>query len=75
MLNLQQRTATPHHPHPTTDEQLAYAKDDIADMLCVFGDEPARDPPVEEKPVSEAFDGLEPWLFREFGDIVELVDE
>ncbi|KAH7384519.1 nucleotide-sugar transporter-domain-containing protein [Pyrenochaeta sp. MPI-SDFR-AT-0127] len=30
---------------------------------------------IETKPVSEAFKDLEPWLFQEFGDIVELIDE
>jgi ATP-dependent DNA helicase HFM1/MER3 len=29
---------------------------------------------IEKKPVPEAFKELEPWLYQEFGDIVELVD-
>jgi len=29
---------------------------------------------VEDNPVPDAFRDLEPWLFKEFGDIVELVD-
>jgi ATP-dependent DNA helicase HFM1/MER3 len=30
---------------------------------------------VKKKHVPEAFKELEPWLFEEYGDIVELVDE
>ncbi len=30
---------------------------------------------AEEKPIPKAFQDLEPWIFQEFGDIVELVDE
>jgi ATP-dependent DNA helicase HFM1/MER3 len=30
--------------------------------------------PLQEKPIPEAYKELEPWLFQEFGDIVELVD-
>ncbi|KAF1957066.1 P-loop containing nucleoside triphosphate hydrolase protein [Byssothecium circinans] len=29
----------------------------------------------EKPPTPEAYKGLEPWLFREFGDIVEIVEE
>ncbi|UPX15509.1 DNA helicase [Ascochyta rabiei] len=40
---------------------------------------PARSVQVEEQEqteqVPEAFQGLQPWLFQQFGDIVELVDE
>ena len=29
----------------------------------------------QQQPTPEAFKGLEPWLFQEFGDIVEIVGE
>ncbi|KAF9741425.1 hypothetical protein PMIN02_000945 [Paraphaeosphaeria minitans] len=29
---------------------------------------------VKDEPVPEAYQGLEPWLFYEFGDIVEIID-
>ncbi|KAL1801518.1 hypothetical protein ACET3X_001860 [Alternaria dauci] len=48
---------------------------EMADILDTFDEEPAKDLPINEKPVPEAFKDLEPWLFQEFGDIVELVDE
>jgi ATP-dependent DNA helicase HFM1/MER3 len=41
------------------------------DVLDILDDLPARN----ESPVINAFKGLEPWLFQEFGDIVELVGE
>jgi ATP-dependent DNA helicase HFM1/MER3 len=50
-------------------------EDDVDDILNMFDEEPLDDVPVKEKPVPEAFKDLEPWLFQEFGDIVELVDE
>lgn len=30
--------------------------------------------PIKDEPVPDAYQGLEPWLFHEFGDIVEIVD-
>ncbi|KAI4661062.1 uncharacterized protein J4E79_005630 [Alternaria viburni] len=73
--DLQQRTATPRELHEAGDQQDAYVDDEVAGMLNMFGDEPTVVSLVEEKPVPEAFKGLEPWLFQEFGDIVELVDD
>ncbi|KAI4924301.1 uncharacterized protein J4E92_007382 [Alternaria infectoria] len=73
--NMQQRTATPRELHVAGDQQDACVDEEVAGMLNVFGDEPAVFSLVEEKPVPEAFKGLEPWLFQEFGDIVELVDD
>jgi ATP-dependent DNA helicase HFM1/MER3 len=43
----------------------------VIDVLDMLDDLPAR----EASPVTGAFQGLEPWLFQEFGDIVELVAE
>jgi ATP-dependent DNA helicase HFM1/MER3 len=44
---------------------------DVLDLLDMFDDDPIK----EKKPVPEAFKDLDPWLFEEFGDVVELVDE
>jgi ATP-dependent DNA helicase HFM1/MER3 len=60
---------------PNANKQPMHVEDDIEDILDMFDDELFNEVPVKEKPVSEAFKDLEPWLFEEFGDIVELVDE
>jgi len=73
--DMQQRTATPRELHTAGDQQDACVDEEVAGMLNMFGDEPAVVSLVEEKPVPEAFKDLEPWLFQEFGDIVELVDD
>ncbi|KAH3959256.1 hypothetical protein HBH69_034570 [Parastagonospora nodorum] len=43
---------------------------EVMDLIDVFEDKPVR----EEKAVPEGFKDLDPWLFEEFGDIVELVE-
>lgn len=45
---------------------------ELTDALNMFDD---SDLDEAEKPVPEAFKDLESWMFKEFGDIVELVDE
>jgi ATP-dependent DNA helicase HFM1/MER3 len=42
---------------------------DVLDLLEIL-----EDRPVKEKHFDETFKQLEPWLFKEYGDIVELVD-
>jgi ATP-dependent DNA helicase HFM1/MER3 len=59
----------------TGDQQLKDVSDLEEDVLGIFDEEPVKNPGVEEKRVPEAFRDLEPWLFQEFGDIVEFVDE
>lgn len=55
-----------------TQNNNAIADDvEVMDLLGIFDDEPAR----EEKAVPEGFKDLDPWLFEEFGDIVELVED
>jgi ATP-dependent DNA helicase HFM1/MER3 len=61
--------------HPSASKQPIIVEDNVSDILDMFDDEPLDDVPAKEKPVPEAFKDLEPWLFQEFGDIVELVDE
>jgi ATP-dependent DNA helicase HFM1/MER3 len=48
---------------------------EIADIFDMLDEKLAKDSSVDEKPVPEAFKDLKPWIFQEFGDIVELVDE
>jgi ATP-dependent DNA helicase HFM1/MER3 len=48
---------------------------EIADIFDMLDEKLAKDSSVDENPVPEAFKDLEPWIFQEFGDIVELVDE
>ncbi|CAN9083858.1 unnamed protein product [Alternaria alternata] len=48
---------------------------EIADIFDMLEGKLAKDSSVDEKLVPEAFKDLEPWIFQEFGDIVELVDE
>lgn len=75
LLDMQQRMATLPEPHTAGDQQDACMDDAVAGMLNMFSDEPAVVSLIVEKPVPEAFEDLEPWLFQEFGDIVELVDD
>jgi ATP-dependent DNA helicase HFM1/MER3 len=60
---------------PNENKQPRHEEDDIEDILDMFDDEPLNQVPAKKKPIPEAFKDLEPWLFKEFGDIVELVDE
>jgi ATP-dependent DNA helicase HFM1/MER3 len=60
---------------PSARKQPVQVEDDVDDILDMFDEEPLNDVPAKENPVPEAFKDLEPWLFQEFGDIVELVDE
>jgi ATP-dependent DNA helicase HFM1/MER3 len=60
-----------HTPHIVgTDKDIATGVE-VLDLLDMFDDGRVK----EGMPVPEAFQGLEPWLYEEFGDIVELVDE
>ncbi|KAF2830323.1 hypothetical protein CC86DRAFT_284183 [Ophiobolus disseminans] len=62
----------PRASHSKPGHKLAEVEDiDVLDLSDDFDDPPAK----AVKPVPEAFKDLEPWLFAEFGDIVELVDE
>jgi ATP-dependent DNA helicase HFM1/MER3 len=60
---------------PNPDHEQPPEQEDLVGILDMLDDEPAKNPPVEENPVPEAFKDLEPWIFQEFGDVVELVDE
>jgi ATP-dependent DNA helicase HFM1/MER3 len=66
-----QPTSTQHIEYPKTAGKMAESDIDVLDLLDMFEDEHV----MEEKPIPEAFKGLQPWLFQEFGDIVELIDE
>ncbi|KAF1936968.1 ATP-dependent DNA helicase MER3 [Clathrospora elynae] len=70
---MQLRSAPPV-TRPSVNKQATDVDDDVLDILDMFEDEPMNDGSAKEKPVPDAFKDLEPWLFKEFGDIVELVD-
>ncbi|RAR07973.1 atp-dependent dna helicase mer3 [Stemphylium lycopersici] len=55
---------------PANSNQQSRVEGDVPDLLEMF-DEPAS-VPSPKMPVPDAFKDLEPWLFQEFGDIVEL---
>ncbi|KAL7770114.1 hypothetical protein CFE70_000047 [Pyrenophora teres f. teres 0-1] len=57
------------------DIHPALFEEDDLDDLDMVACEQKEDVSVQEAPVPEAFRDLEPWLFKEFGDIVELVEE
>jgi ATP-dependent DNA helicase HFM1/MER3 len=63
--------ATQDNDHPKMSGKRAEDNMNVLDLLDMF----ERESVMEEKPVPQAFKGLEPWLFQEFGDIVELVDD
>lgn len=60
---------------PSMDSQSALFEEDDLDDLDTVECEHREDNLAKETSVSEGFRGLEPWLFQEFGDIVELVEE
>jgi ATP-dependent DNA helicase HFM1/MER3 len=54
----------------SSDKAVVISDFEVLDLANMFDDAP-----LEDKPVPKAFEGLEPWLFQEFGDIVEIVEE
>jgi ATP-dependent DNA helicase HFM1/MER3 len=86
-FNPAQSTLQPVNPdkvarHSTTSSPTPNKEDksidiDVLDLIDAFDDEPSPAPEQDEKdePVPDAYKDLEPWLFRELGDIVELVEE
>lgn len=67
---LEEPRVTPREKPVTTDNKIL---EDEIDVLDFLDDEIDDDAPVKEVP--EAFKGLDSWIYQEFGDIVELVDE
>ena len=74
LTELRQIKAVPSISQRKSGDQVIGQEDAILDILDMLNAQPAKDVATQEKPVPEAFQDLEPWLFREFGDIVELVD-
>jgi ATP-dependent DNA helicase HFM1/MER3 len=72
--NLEDCKQAPRDPptlrHVSNDTPLMDNTDTL-NVLDMLNDHVVRD----ESSVPDAFKGLEPWLFQEFGGIVELVDE
>ena len=60
--------------YPSKSQQTSMVKYDALALVEV-PDKSAGIVSSAQKPVADTFRDLEPWLFKEFGDIVELVDE
>lgn len=71
---LESSQITPHVDATSKEKYDEVVADEILDMLEVKP-LPAAKAEDEPKAVPDTFKDLEPWLFKEFGDIVELVDE
>ncbi|CAO2655707.1 Nn.00g045100.m01.CDS01 [Neocucurbitaria sp. VM-36] len=54
--------------------KAAEQEDEVLDLFDMFEAQSEDNAVVKEKAVPEGFTDLEPWLFQEFGDIVELAD-
>ncbi|KAH9864275.1 hypothetical protein J1614_010209 [Plenodomus biglobosus] len=68
------QVAVDHRPTNTTETRDDALNSDVQGLLdsdVKLREEKIK---VEEKPIPDAFKDLEPWLFQEFGDVVELVD-
>ena len=75
LRNLAPQKALPPPSQPHMDIQgVNFEEDDLND-LEVIDCEQKEDIPAKETAAPEGFRDLEPWLFQEFGDIVELVEE
>jgi ATP-dependent DNA helicase HFM1/MER3 len=69
--DLEHIRARAYSPHELANGNTVRDDVELLDLLDTFDDDQMK----EEKPVPEAFKDLEPWLYKEFGDIVELVDD
>jgi ATP-dependent DNA helicase HFM1/MER3 len=65
------RPAMTSMKHADRTESTAHEKS----LKHISHDQEDIEPRAEEKSVPDGFKDLEPWLFAEFGDIIELVDE
>jgi ATP-dependent DNA helicase HFM1/MER3 len=66
----QSKASLPTSRHEPSDK-MAIDNYEALDVLDMFNDTSI----AEEKPIPDAYEGLEPWLLQEFGAIVEIVDE
>jgi ATP-dependent DNA helicase HFM1/MER3 len=71
LQELKQPKTIPPRTRVEASKMIVEEDIDVLDLLDDFDDGPVK----EVKPVTEGFRDLQPWLFQEFGDIVELVDE
>jgi hypothetical protein len=73
-------TSSPEKPRPTTTAQATlYSKNLHAPLRSVSNSDQvasaSHDEKREPKEVPDKFEDLQPWLFQEFGDVVELVSD
>ncbi|EDU40828.1 ATP-dependent DNA helicase MER3 [Pyrenophora tritici-repentis Pt-1C-BFP] len=75
LSDLAPQKAVPSPSQVSLDNHLALFEEEDIDDLDMVACEPKEDVPAKDTTVPEAFGDLEPWLFQEFGDIVELIEE
>jgi ATP-dependent DNA helicase HFM1/MER3 len=64
------KASLPTSRHESSDK-MAIDNSEALDVHDMFNDTST----AEQEPIPDAYEGLEPWLLQEFGDIVEVVDE
>lgn len=74
LKELNQPKATPFISHNKPITKIPEQENDVLDLLDMSEAQPESNVVVKEESVPESFKDLEPWLFQEFGDIIELVD-
>ncbi|KAF2130634.1 hypothetical protein P153DRAFT_288291 [Dothidotthia symphoricarpi CBS 119687] len=62
-------------PAKVSSDQVVDEEYNSLDLSDMSHPQPVEDVKVKEEQIPDGFKDLEPWLFQEFGDIVELVDE
>ncbi|KAJ4371264.1 ATP-dependent DNA helicase MER3 [Neocucurbitaria cava] len=72
---LNQPKATPFVSHDKLVTKPTEQENDVLDLLDMSEAQPKSNVVVKEESVPESFKDLEPWLFQEFGDIIELADD
>jgi ATP-dependent DNA helicase HFM1/MER3 len=67
---LKQSNANSPEPRREPFEDHVTNENEVLDLFDEFDDYPAKEAPI----IPEPYQGLQPWLYEEFGDIVEIVD-
>lgn len=62
-------------PRGGSNETSVVDEYNLLDLSDVFEPQPVKNVQTKKEQIPDGFKDLEPWLFEEFGDIVELVDE
>jgi ATP-dependent DNA helicase HFM1/MER3 len=67
---LKQSNANSPEPRREPFEDHVTNENEVLDLFDEFDDYPAKEAPI----IPEPYQGLQPWLYEEYGDIVEIVD-